>query len=448
MPVPCEITPDMNAHEETLKYLDSFVNYEKTGLDRTDASAFDLDKLRLALNKLGDPQKSYRSVHVAGTKGKGSVCAFVSSILRESGHRVGLYTSPHLVTPAERIAVNGEMIPQKDLADVVEKIRGVLPDAEKTFTYFEMFTLMAMVYFKARGVSHGVFETGLGGRLDATNVLDPDVCGITPISYDHMQVLGERIEEIAAEKAAIIKKGSRCVSSPQSEAALGVIKRRCEETASSLSLVGDAITYDIRGLGPEGSIFDIHGEKGDYEGCRVRMPGDFQVTNCATAAGICESLSGKTGGRIDPLALKRGIENAFVPGRMEVLSLRPAILIDGAQNGESAAKLRYSVERIFKYDRLILLLGLCRDKDIESVCAELAPAASEIVLTKAPAERAMDPHVIRGYIRGRKVSITSDVREALGTALRIAKKNDLILATGSFYVIGEVRELLRRGSDT
>jgi dihydrofolate synthase/folylpolyglutamate synthase len=334
------------------------------------------------------------------------------------------------------------MIPEEDLADVVEKIRGILPDAEKTFTYFEMFTLTAMFYFKARGVDHAVFETGLGGRLDATNILDPDVCGITPISYDHMKVLGERIEEIAAEKAAIIKKDCRCVSAPQSEAALGIIKRRCGETGSNLSLVGDTITYDIHSLGPEGSIFDIHGEKGDYEGCHVRMPGDFQVMNCATAVGICENLSDKAGKEIDPLALKRGIESAFIPGRMEILSLRPAILIDGAQNGESAAKLKYSVERIFKYDKLILLLGLCRDKDVESVCGELAPAASEIVLTKASADRAMDPHVIRGYIRGKKVSITSDVREALGTALRLAKKNDLILATGSFYVIGEVRQLL------
>jgi dihydrofolate synthase/folylpolyglutamate synthase len=307
-----------------------------------------------------------------------------------------------------------------------------------------MFTLMAMFYFKARGVDHAVFETGLGGRLDATNILDPGVCGITPISYDHMKVLGESIEEIAAEKAAIIKKGSRCVSSPQNAAALGIIKQRCEETGSSFSLVGDTITYDIHSLGPEGSIFDIHGEKDDYEGCRVRMPGDFQVMNCATAVGICESVLDKAGEGIDPVAVKKGIESAFIPGRMEVLSLRPVILIDGAQNGESAAKLKYSVERIFKYDRLILLLGLCRDKDIESVCGELLPAASEIVLTKASAERAMDPHVIRGYIRGKKVSITSDVREGLGTVLKIAKKNDLILATGSFYVIGEVRELLQK----
>jgi dihydrofolate synthase/folylpolyglutamate synthase len=350
------------------------------------------------------------------------------------------------VTPAERIAVDGEMIPEEDLADVVKKIRENLPGAEKRFTYFEMFTLMAMFYFRARGVDYAVFETGLGGRLDATNVLEPDVCGITPISYDHMKVLGERIEEIASEKAAIIKNGSRCVSSPQCEAALGIIRRRCGQTGSSLSLVGDAITYDIHSLGPEGSVFDIHGEKGDYEGCRVRMPGDFQVTNCATAVGICENLLGKGGEKIDPAALKRGIENAFIPGRMEILSLRPAILIDGAQNGESAAKLKYSVERIFKYDRLILLLGLCRDKDIESVCRELAPAANEIVLTKASTERAADPHVIRGYIRGRKVSITSDVKEALGTALSLAKRSDLILATGSFYVIGEVRELLRKHS--
>ncbi|MFC1548913.1 bifunctional folylpolyglutamate synthase/dihydrofolate synthase [Candidatus Omnitrophota bacterium] len=429
----------MHTYEETLRYLDSFVNYEKIGLEKIGGKSFDLDRLRGVLKKLDDPQRSYCSAHIAGTKGKGSVCAFTSSILRESGYRVGLYTSPHLVTPTERISINGDPISREDLASVVGELREIIPNAASGFSFFEVFTLIAMLYFSKNDVDFAVFETGMGGRLDATNVIDSKVCGISPISYDHMHVLGEKIEQIASEKAAIIKNEAYCISSPQCEPALDVIRKRCEEQNSELSLVGKDITCDMISCGVEGSTFDLITPKGEYKECRTGLLGNFQIENCATAVGICERLIDD---KIDVDNFKRGIERAFIPGRMEILSRDPVILIDGAQNGESASRLKYSVEQIFKYDKLILLLGLARDKDIKNVCQELAPLASEIVLTRASVSRSADPLLIRGYLAGEKAKITSDVKEGLGVALKLAGKNDLILATGSFYVIGEVRELL------
>ncbi len=431
----------MPSYKETLKYLDSFINYERIGLDNP---GMDLDpgRLRNVLKRMKDPHRDYSCVHVAGTKGKGSVCAFTSSILEKAGYRVGLFTSPHLVTVRERIKTNGRIIGKSDIACVVERLKEYIDPrvADKELTYFEVLTLAAILYFSLKKVDYAVFEVGMGGRLDATNVIDAKVCGISPVSYDHTGVLGTKIEQIAREKAAIIKKGAHCVSSPQRQPALRVIKDRCREENASLSLVGKDITCSTLHLDEKGSCVDVVGLNGHYEKCRINMPGDFQPSNCATAVGICEQLLGAKG--IDEDALKKGISSAFIPGRMEIICRRPMVVIDGAQNGDSAERLKYSVEQIFKYDRLILLLGFSRDKDIKSVCRHLVPMADEVVLTRASVNRAADPHLIRGYIKGKSVRITADVKEALGVAFSRAGKNDMILATGSFFVIGEVRGLL------
>jgi len=430
----------MPTYNETLKYLDSFVDYERAGLDGI-GKDFDLDKLRAVLEKLGNPHRDYRCVHVAGTKGKGSVCSFTSSILESAGYRVGLYTSPHLVTAFERIKINNRNIGEEDLIRAVGRLREYIdPAPDKGFTFFEVYTLVAMLHFSMKKADFAVFEVGMGGRLDATNVIDAEVCGISPVSYDHTRVLGGRIEQIAREKSAIIKRGAHCVSSPQRAEALRVIRRKCSEEGASLSLVGKDITYRIKSFDEKGSSFDVRGRAGRYEGCRTGMLGDFQVSNCATAIGICEHLLGDNENNED--VFRRGIERVFIPGRMEVLRRRPLIVIDGAQNGDSAMRLRHSVEQIFRYDRLILLLGLSRDKDIKNVCACLAPLADEIVLSRASVSRAADPYLIKGYIKTRSVSVTEDVKEGLGTAFSLAGENDMILATGSFYLIGEVRELI------
>ncbi|MGB3241818.1 MAG: folylpolyglutamate synthase/dihydrofolate synthase family protein [Candidatus Omnitrophota bacterium] len=435
----------MQAYEDTLKYLDSLINYEKSGFSGT-VSDFDLGKLKTLLEKMGGPHCAYRSVHVAGTKGKGSVCVFVSSVLKAAGYRVGLFTSPHLVTVRERIAIDNEIISREDFTDVVNRLRKYLgPRDASEFTYFEVLTLAAILYFNLRKVDYAVFETGMGGRLDATNIIDAEVCGISPISYDHTHVLGDSIEKIAREKAGIIKKRSHCVISPQRDTALNVIKKKCREEEASLTLVGEDITCRNIRLGKTGSRFDVRGKKGNYKDCRINMPGHFQPDNCAAAIGICEELFAGSES-VEEAAVKKGIENAFLPGRLEILSQKPLMVIDGAQNEESALRLKISVEKIFKYGKLILVLGISKDKDIKGVCRQLAPLADEIVITKAVVERAADPLVVRGYIKGTPARVTYSVKEALGAALAKAGKNDMILVTGSFYVVGEVRKLIYNGS--
>jgi len=443
-------------YNDALNYLDSFADYEKTGMDRLRDGA-GLERLMEVLERIGNPERSYRSVHVAGTKGKGSVAAFTASILKESGFHVGLYTSPHLETIRERIMFDGEMISEKDFAYVATHVKELEISVPliKGLTYFEVLTLLAMLYFKERKAAYAVFECGLGGRFDATNALDADVSAITPISYDHVEILGNKLSLIAAEKSAIIKRNGRCVSSPQEEEALKVIRERCDGMDASLSLVGKDITYRVVSMGPEGSHFDIIGKLGKYEDCHTVMPGDFQIENATAAVGVVESLvdrqqttdneQRKTNNEKRDLAasVKIGIEKAFLPGRLEVISTRPLFVIDGAHNAASAGRLKDSVEQIFKYDKLILLLGLSRDKDIEGVCRELAPLADEVILTRASVTRAMDPFVIKGYMRGKNAVVANNVKEALGLAFGLSGKNDMILATGSFYLIGEIRSLLR-----
>ncbi len=430
----------MKSYSDVIKYLDSFVNYERTGFDAS-CRKFDLSKLRRALDVLGNPEKSFRTVHVTGTKGKGSVCTFISHILKESGHKVGLFTSPHLISPRERIQINNNMISEEDLSLSTGVIKKYIDESKgEKFSFFELYFLIAMIYFKNNGVDFAVLEVGLGGRCDATNVVDSEISVITPISYDHMDVLGEEIEKIAGEKAAIIKKTNKaCFTSPQRPSVMEVIERKCKKEGVALKVVGKDILFENVHYMDKETIFDVTGLKETYKNCTISMVGKFQVTNSTLGIGVCEALIDDNGREE---AIKKAIYEAFIPGRLELISKSPSILIDGAQNEESAKKLKYSVEHYFKYDRLILLLGVSKDKDIKGICKELVPIADEVVITRAQNERAADPSIIRGFVREKPAHVTGDVKEALGVALTKARKNDLILATGSFFVIGEIRKLI------
>ena len=429
----------MDTYENAIKYLNSFLNYEQLGFQKK--IEFNLDKLKVAFKKLDNPQETFKVIHIAGTKGKGSVCTYAESILRASGYTTGLFTSPHLYNVTERIQVNGETINEKEFVDIFHYLNECLGDKiNEEFTYFEILTIAAAVYFRSKKVEIAVFETGMGGRLDATNVLNAQVCAITPVSYDHMQFLGETIEKIAREKSAIIKENSKCVLLPQKMEAMKEIKNRCSNVNADLVLVGGKIKYYIKTSDIGGTTFDISGIYGYYSDCFTRMPGVFQVENCSAGIGLCEIVIGKD--KIDPDLVKKGIENAFIPGRLEVISRNPFIVLDGAQNAASAAALKYSIEQIGKYDKLILLIGISKDKDIKGFCKELVPAADEVIVTRSSNPRALDPYVLRGYIRGNKVYATKDIKEALGVALGKVKKKGMILVAGSFFLVAEVRKLV------
>ncbi len=436
----------MKSYREVINELDSFTNFENIGFGGI-TEEFNLDKLRQVLKRIGNPERGYRVIHIAGTKGKGSICSFVSSILNEAGMRTGLFLSPHIITPRERIQAGGEIISESDFAEIFNYLMEYLEQpARSKYTFFEIYTLIAFIHFSRKKADFAVLEVGMGGRLDATNAARGEFCGISPISYDHTQVLGKSLRSIAGEKSAIIKPGAYCVSSLQRPAAARVIKKRCSNVNAELVSVGKDLKYQINDLSETGSKFDLYTREDHYKNCQTRLPGIFQVSNAVTALGICEKvLSGRSSRKS---ILKKGVKNAFIPGRMEVLLKKPYFVADGAQNADSALNLKNSIEQVFKYDRLILLLGMSRDKDIKGVCRHLAPFADEIVLTRAEGSRAADPNVIRGYVKNKQVKVTDDVTGGVREAFDLAGKKDLILATGSFFVVAEARRMVLGGSST
>lgn len=431
-------------YQEATAYLESFVNYER--LNSYDyRNSFKLDRMRALASLLGDPQKGIRSIHIAGTKGKGSTAAITHSILKKAGFKTALYTSPHLISFRERISINDELISEGDLLKILEKIRGAVEKMgeEEKPSFFEIYTAAAYIYFKDKKADFAVYETGLGGRLDATNIVEPLVCAITPISYDHIQILGSTLSEIAVEKAGIIKEGIICVSAPQEPEALEVIEKVCRMKGSRLILVGKDITFEETDSSDRGETFNVRGLLERYSGLELRLLGSHQVVNAATAIGIAESLS-LSGIRIGRASIIEGVKDAFWPGRLEVIGESPLLVIDGAQNKASANALANSVKKVFldkvRYRRLILVFGASKDKDIKGMLEELMPISDSVILTKSRVwERAMEPSAIKGLMGREDAALTSNTEDAIRMAVAMAGKDDIILATGSLFVVGEVR---------
>jgi dihydrofolate synthase/folylpolyglutamate synthase len=429
-------------YEEALRYLDSFVNYERRdGYDYK--SSFRLDRMLRLASGLGNPQKKYRSVHVAGTKGKGSTSAIVHSILKEAGYKAGLYTSPHLASFRERINIGGELISAEDVGRILERIKSVVETMKDDIpTFFEVYTALAYLYFKEKKVDLAVFEVGLGGRLDATNILEPLVSVITPISYEHTDRLGDTLTQIAGEKAGIIKTGSVCVVAPQTEEALSVIIKVCNDKGAKAILVGKDIKFKELDFNDSIETFAISGLFNNYPRLEMSLLGAHQVANAATAIGAVEALHFSSID-INKGSVSSGVRNARWPGRLEVISKRPYIIVDGAQNRASANALVKAVERAFKYNRLILVLGVSKDKDIKGILEELVPAADKIILTKSKVpERAALPAKIKELMSpgDKDIYLTNTVEEAIARARSFADPEDLILITGSLFVVGEAMQ--------
>ena len=471
-------------YKEARGWLDSFVNYEKQN-SFSYKNAFDLHRMKELCATFGNPQDSFKIIHIAGTKGKGSVAVMISSILKEAGLRVGLYTSPHLADFRERIQVyekENSKIGKREIIHLVEKIKGRLEDFTKKstpirntenrkpimgfftplknfsltgrtgLTFFEIYTLLAFLYFQERRVDFSILETGLGGRLDATNVAKPLISVITSLSLEHTDKLGKHIKDIAREKGGIIKKGSSVVSAPQKREALKVIKGISKQKKSSFYLVGkDILPSSIRHIkGVSKQIFDIKGISGEYKKISLPLLGRHQVVNAAVAIGTVEVLKNYNIS-ISPSSIKRGLEKVIWPGRLEIIQRKPLIILDGAQNEESSRKLKQAIREYFNYQRLILVLGISRDKDIKGICRNLLLLADEVILTKADNPRATEPEEISRQLpirsRQEKPIITQDVKEALKIAKEKAGKRDLILTTGSLFVVGEARRQTLNGKE-
>ena len=396
--------------EEAVAYVHSLGETDcKLGLERF--SAF--------CERLGSPQEKLRTIHVAGTNGKGSVTAMVSSILKHAGYRVGSYYSPFVYDIRERFQINGEMISKEDFTRLVNFIRPHAAAMENTEhghpTEFEIKTALCLLYFAEKNVDFAVLEVGLGGRLDATNIVNPLVSVITNVSMDHMDRLGNTIAEIAGEKAGIIKQNVPMVTAADGEA-LDVIRRTCEERSSTLHLVHPL----------------------DSE-LKLGMKGEFQQINAATAVCAVEVLQEK-GVNIPEEAVRAGLEKAYLPGRLEILREKPTLLIDGAHNLDGAQKLINALEEWFDYDKLILVMGMVSGHSIEDVVSTLAPHADKFIATAPKSIRAVSAALVAEVARAycADVEQVEPVSEAVRRAMEIAGKNDLICVTGSFYTIGEV----------
>ncbi len=431
-------------YTQSTVYIESLTNYEKSPAALYDASNFDLRRMELLLAALGNPQAGRKTVHVAGTKGKGSTAAMVAGILRSAGYGTGLFTSPHLHSWQERIQVNGRPIAQKAFARLVNLVRPHVEEINKSarfgcLTTFEVLTAIAFLYFRDKEAAFQVLETGMGGRLDATNIVKPDVCVLTSISLDHTRVLGDTLAKIAREKAGIIKPGCTVVSAPQATAAGAVIKAKCLALDAPLIQAGKDIKWFPIKNNLSFQTFQIDGLLNKY---RIRLPllGDFQMENASLAVAAIEILQ-QQGATITYKDLLLGLGRVRWPARMQILGLSPLVIIDGAHNAYSVKRLVESIRKYFTYSQAYVIFGSSIDKDITGMGSELEGFANCVILTSSSHARAASVDYLQKLLKksNLKISRGLDAVKSLSAALSMASEGDIILATGSLFLAAEIQ---------
>ena len=438
----------MMTYAEALAWLEGFTNTERSGAFLWEGET-SLVRERALLAQLENPQQAYGITHVAGTKGKGSTSALVAAILHAAGIRTGLYTQPELHTLRERIRANQQVISEDELARLLSQVREALTRVNAglgPFITYEIVTALALLFFREAGARHAVIEVGLGGRLDATNVIEPMVSVITSISYDHMQVLGTTLTEIAGEKAGIIKPGVPVVCSALAPEAVAVIKRRCEERGAPLLRVGPEntpdcqYTYRDRGTDGKRQWFEIITPAKRYRNLELALLGAHQLENATAAVAVAEALR-EQGLAVNTPAIRRGLREVCWPGRLQVIRWQPLLVVDGAHNADSFARLFAALRRHFEFERLLLVLGVMADKDLGGIAAEIVHAGvHRVVVTGAAHPRAAAPDALAASLARvgqREVTTCADVAAALRLALDEAGPRDLVCVAGSLYLAGE-----------
>ena len=444
-------------YEETVQYLFS-LGRELASPRQASATKFDLKNITILCEHLGHPQREFQSVHVAGTNGKGSTSAMLDSILRAAGLRTGLYTSPHLERINERIRLDGKDISDGDFAAAFTRVREAIEDLLAAGrlaahpTFFECVTAIAFVYFAGAQAEFAVCETGMGGRLDATNILLPEVAVITQIDFDHENYLGHSIEEIAAEKAGIIKPGARVVSAAEHLIARVVIRRRCAEQSAFLVEIEDAFFLeDVTANNGCFSFTAITYDTGVRIPISLKLPGRFQVRNALTALAAARMLA-ERGAPIDDEAVTRGFAAATWPGRLERISERPEIYVDGTHNPAGAREIAVFWEQFLAGRNIYMIYGAMRDKAVDEIAGLLFPRASAVILTTPAQPRAISAPLLAEMTahHARRAEVVTDPAQALARALELAAPEDVIFITGSLYLVGELRRewLSRKGRRT
>ncbi|HZV47872.1 MAG TPA: folylpolyglutamate synthase/dihydrofolate synthase family protein [Thermodesulfovibrionales bacterium] len=428
----------MSCHE-SIQYL---YNLREHGIK------FGLDNISRLVSELGNPHKLFHTLHVGGTNGKGSTSAIAASILQAAGFNVGLFTSPHLISFTERIRINGAEITERDVVGLAEEVRDVASRIDDfSPTFFEVVTAMALLYFSRQKIDIAVMEVGMGGRLDATNIISPDVCVITQISYDHMEFLGKTLREIAQEKAGIIKKGIPVVTAHQEPEAMDVIKTKAKKNDAELYTYESDFSSVPGSEDTSGIHFDYHDAHIRIDDLYLPLAGVHQMQNASVAIKAVSLISQPMTDRF----IKEGLEKTKWPGRLECIHHDPPVLIDGAHNPAAAAVLSQALQNIFlkTYKRIILILGIMGDKDIAGILKPLLPLASDSILTRPSYTRAASPETLAriaesmGYSN---VHTAHTVKDALEMGMKDARNfqlgSALIVVTGSFYTIGEAKEVL------
>jgi dihydrofolate synthase / folylpolyglutamate synthase len=404
---------------------------------------FGLERIRTVLEALGNPQDRCRFVHVAGTNGKGSTCAMIESALRAAGHRTGMFISPHLSEPTERISMAGQPVSVAAFTDAFNRVHGTVEELldrgaiDLHTSYFETVTAMAFMIFAEAQTTMVALETGLGGRLDATNVVRPELSVITPIDFDHEAYLGRSLEAIAGEKAGILKPGVPAVFSRQRPEAQAVLERRAAELGIPVSHAAAWSVCDVE-LSARGSTFTLAASAPGRPRLRLRCPlaGEHQVENAVTAAMTLVQLG------VPQTAIEQGIARTQWPGRLEHISEDPEILIDGAHNPAGARALAAYLDRFYRGRRVRMIYGAMRDKAVEEVCGILFPRAQQVIATAPDQPRALHPQAIRDLAEHPDLRVAATLGEAL-ELVRDATPQDAIVITGSLYLVGEARTLLK-----
>lgn len=418
----------ITSYKDAIEYLYSLQKY---------GIKFGLSKTSNIMKAMGNPHHGKRYIHVAGTNGKGSVSAMLESILIKTGMKVGFYSSPHLIRFTERFRINGKEIPQAKTIDLVNELRSVIDPSEPP-TFFEATTAMALSYFARENVDISIMEVGMGGRLDATNVIKPLVSVITNISLEHQDFLGNLLIDIAGEKAGVIKKGVDLLTAAEQPSVIKLFKEACERRKAVFRRLGDDFRY--RSKGSEMSYF---GMNRDLRGLKPGLIGRYQKRNTALALAVIEILETK-GFRISERDIRDGLAATEWPGRLQIISRDPFVIVDGAHNPTAVRNLVDSITDGFSYDRLIAVMGIMEDKDINNIIRLISNVADYIICTRPDYYRAADPWRIMKEVSGlgKQGEVVDYLSEAVNKAKSMASSRDLILITGSLFTAGEALTIL------
>lgn len=410
-----------------------------------------LERTARILELLDNPHKKIKTIHIAGTNGKGSTTAMVSNILTEAGYDVGMYTSPYIEEFEERIQINQKFIPKESLATIITDISIVAEIVKEEGygnpTYFEIVTCAALLYFHREAVDFAVMEVGMGGRLDSTNVINPLVSAITSISYDHMQILGDSLDKIANEKAGIIKENIPVVLYPQEIIAQEVVEKVCKEKNAPLIKVKKENTKFIKVIQENENIRQLIQVKTSTNSYTIALNllGTHQLLNCSLSINIIEKLQ-ELGYKITREHIEEGLKKVKWNGRLEIMGYNPMVVVDGAHNIDGITRLKESVQKYFNYKDIILILGIVKDKEVYKMAEMITPMAKKVIAVTAHSDRATSSHELRDVILkyNKNCFCIENYGDAFNEAINSADEDDLILVSGSLYMISDMRKVIKK----